>query len=264
MDMSWLQAVLLGIVQGITEFLPISSSAHLIALSWLWNNEPLPLFQNVAFHFGTLMAVVVFFYKDWLKIAGAAYQGVIKKKSSFEFNTLLPSLILGSIPAGVLGLLGKDYIETYFHNPQTIILPLVLVGLLLWLVDKKYAQEKQLNALTISSAFLIGIAQACALIPGASRSGATIIAARMLTFKRSDAAKFSFLLGTPAMFGASLLHYKDFFAGLTSPVFFLGIGTSFLVGVLSIKFFLLFLSRFGFLAFAIYRVLFAGLLLVFK
>jgi undecaprenyl-diphosphatase len=257
MEQTYLQAVCLGILQGITEFLPVSSSAHLILVSWWWDGKPLPMYLNVALHFGTLLAVLVYFAKDWLEMLTKTKRYFFYKEKSFAANTLFPSLVIASIPAGILGLSFKSSIEKYFHSPQTIVLPLFTVGILLWLVDKFCGTEKKLGSLTIASAFLIGIAQSFALIPGVSRSGATIIAARLLHFERSDAAKFSFLLGTPAMFGAALLHLGDFAQQVAEPKFYLSIIVSFLVGLATIKFFLEFIKKFGFLVFALYRGLLA-------
>lgn len=250
---STLYAILLGITQGIAEFLPISSSGHLIIFSWLVNDKPLPLELNVALHLGTLFAILIFFRQDWFNIANAAKDHLIHKKPSYTSRVLLPALIIGSIPAGIIGIFWKDIIEKIFHNPLSVTIPLALVGFILWWVDKEFTSIRKLDSITIKEGFLIGVAQACALIPGVSRSGATIIAGRWLGLERGEAARYSFLLGTPAMGGAALLYGKELFSNVSNPTFIIGFFTSFIVGYLSIKFFLHFLKKFGFLIFAIYR-----------
>ncbi|MBP6219231.1 MAG: undecaprenyl-diphosphate phosphatase [Oligoflexales bacterium] len=256
-----IKAALLGLVQGITEFLPISSSAHLIVASWWMNGDVLPLSLNVALHFGTLAALLFYFYRQWFELLMGLYRRVVYREVSFSSDTLFPALILGSIPAAILGLSLEKKLEELFHHPLTVCLPVAGVGIALWLADKKGASRKLLGDLSLKDAFLIGLAQSCALIPGVSRSGATILCARVLSYKRPDAAKFSFLLGTPAMAGAALLHVKDFWAYRTDSSFYVGVLSSCFVGCFAIHFFMKFITRFGFLPFAIYRVLFALLTL---
>jgi undecaprenyl-diphosphatase len=258
----WGLALILGAVQGLSEFLPISSSAHLIIFSWLVAGKPLPLVLNVAMHVGTLSSVVIFFLSDWLSIARSLVERVSKGRRSFQADVLLPGLVIGSIPAAVVGLLGEEYIEGYFHHPFMVVLPLIVVGFVLWYVDARRPQVLGLEGMTIRKAWTIGMAQALALIPGVSRSGITIIAARNYGFNRSAAARFSFLLGTPALAGAALLHAKEICAHITEPMFYLGMISSCVVGCLAIKFFIAFIQRYGFLAFAIYRALLAVVLVL--
>lgn len=255
-------SAILGMIQGLTEFLPVSSSGHLIFFSWLLKGKPIPLAVNASLHFGTLIAVLVYFWHDWFNIARGTYKKIVNREDSFESNFLLPALILGSVPAGVAGLLGKDLIEEVFHKPLSIVIPLLSVGYILWILDYKSPSGKSLKNMNIKDALLIGFAQAIALIPGVSRSGATISCARALGYERMAAARFSFLLGTPAMGGAALLHWKDFLASMGSSEFYIGIISSFLVGCCTIKFFLEFIKKFGFLVFALYRTALALLILV--
>ena len=255
-------SAILGIIQGITEFLPVSSSAHLIFVSWLMEGKPLPLAVNTALHFGTFIAVLIYFWKDWLALAQGSMKTIFKGERTFEGSTLLPALILGSVPAGLIGILAKDQIEAIFHNPLSITLPLACVGFLLWFIDKKSNRSMTMKDMNLKMGLYIGLAQACALIPGVSRSGATISASRALGLSRDASARFSFLLGTPAMGGAALLHYKDFMASIGDPSFYIGIISSCIVGCLAIRFFLSFISKFGFLAFAIYRAALAILILM--
>lgn len=250
-------AVILGVVQGVTEFLPVSSSAHLIIISWLFKGEALPLSLNISLHIGTLVAVLIYFKKDWVRIVSSVLRFAKTREKSFESHTLLPGLIVGSIPAGVVGLMWKDEIEAVFHNPSFVAYPLAIVGVLLWYVDSKAPSRKSVGQITIKDAMLVGVAQACALIPGTSRSGATILGARLLGVDREGAARFSFLLGTPVMMGAALLESRDILDSLGDPVFYIGVITSIFVGIGAIHFLIEFVKRFGLAVFAIYRLVLA-------
>jgi undecaprenyl-diphosphatase len=254
-----LYALLIGIVQGITEFLPVSSSAHLILTSHFFDGQTMPLSLNIALHLGTVTAVLVYFHKDWFEMAHAGLARLSGKRS-FAADVLLPALLIGSIPAGVIGILWQDQIEQTLHHPIATIIPLALVGIAMWWFDKSCPTNRNLSTLTFKDALLVGLAQACALIPGTSRSGATILTGRLLGFDRQSAARFSFLLGTPAMTGAALLNAKEILQSLDDPTFYIGFLTSAVVGCFAIGFLLKFLKNFGFLAFAIYRVLLAFIL----
>lgn len=256
-----LTAVLLGILQGITEFLPVSSSAHLIVASWFFSGEALPLEFNVALHMGTFAAVLVYFRSYWWQLGSGFWRKARYRENSFSTNVLFPALFWGSIPAGLVGFFGKDVIETLFHHPITTLIPLAGVGLVLWLSDQRAPRKRVLKELKVRDGLLIGLAQACALIPGVSRSGATIIGGRLLGFKKKDAVEFSFLLGTPAMFGAALLSAKGMMAYIDSPTFYLGVTLSFLSGYVTIKYFIKFLARFNFLGFAVYRLALSAVIL---
>lgn len=252
-----LYAIILGIIQGISEFLPISSSGHLIIFSSLTNGEALPLSLNVALHFGTLLAILLFFWKDWLSIFNGAKNYALKKEKSFESHTLLPALIIGSIPAAFVGLTFKDQIESYFHKPAIVAIPLIVVGILMVYCDRKFEANKELRSLSLKDGIIIGLAQAIALIPGTSRSGITITAGRVLNFSKIEAARFSFLLGTPAMGGAFILEAKEILSFIGDPVFYVGIISSFIVGLLSMKFLFKLLKNFGFMGYAVYRIIIA-------
>ena len=252
--------VLLGITQGIAEFLPISSSGHLIIVSHLMSGETLAITLNVALHVGTLVAVLYFFREDWVALTSKTWARITKGEKTFESQILVPSLVLGTIPAGAIGLLFKDNIESIFHNPLMVALPLALVGVLIWLVDIKAPDKKKLKELNLTDAMKIGFFQAIALIPGVSRSGITLLAARTAGYNKLDAARYSFLLGTPAMLGAALLEGKHILTSMGNPSFYVGVIVSAVVGCFAIKFFLQFIVRFGLLAFAIYRILIAGLI----
>lgn len=255
------KAIILGLIQGLTEFLPVSSSGHLIITSWILEGHPLPLSLNVALHAGTTLAVLCYFWRDWIKLANAVYRKLLRRERSFETEQLLPGLLLGSIPAGVIGVLWENEIEAAFHHPVSVAIPLAIVGILIWLVDMKASSSRKLESLKIKDAIIIGCAQACALIPGVSRSGATIMTGRLLKFNREDAARFSFLLGTPAMTGAFILKADDIITALEDPNFFIAIVVAFVSGILAIRFLLSFLKKFGFGLFAIYRLVLAMIIL---
>jgi undecaprenyl-diphosphatase len=252
------ESVLLGIVQGLAEFLPISSSAHLIVVSEAMGGETLPLAFNVALHMGTLVAVLIYFWRDWYGLLkGVILDPVLRKTRHPASEHLALCLFIGSLPAGIIGLSFKDQIETYLHHPLVLCLPLILVGILLVWVDRRTNGQNSYSGLSLKVAFFIGVAQACALIPGVSRSGSTIIGGLWSGLSREEAAKFSFLLGTPAMLGAFLLELDSIFKVLSQPEFLVGVFASFLTGCLAINIFLKFLRRFGFGAFAIYRAILA-------
>jgi len=257
-----LQAIILGIVQGVGEFLPISSSGHLIIVSWLMSGKPLPLTLNIALHVGTLLAVLVYFWRDWLKIFKSTTGRIFTGEKSYETSVLLPGIILGSVPAGVIGILWNEKIEQIFHNPLSVCAPLFFVGIALWQVDKRWPVKKSASGITLTDCVLIGIGQAFALIPGVSRSGATILTGRLRGIDRESAARFSFMLGTPAMGGAAVLKYKELLSSAGDPIFYIGTGVSFVTGVLAIKFLLQFLKSYGFGVFAAYRALLAVFILI--
>lgn len=252
-DFTSFEAFLIGALQGVTEFLPISSSAHLILYSYFKGEGSLPLFYNVALHFGTALALLVYFAKDWLRLLFSLTKKSPQKKDK-ENRKLFFNLVIASLPAGLLGLSFKNFIEKNFHAPSSLILPLGLFGILLWFVDKKNKQTKKLHQMSLKEAFFVGVGQSLALIPGVSRSASSIIACRFILLSRKDAIRFSFLMGTPIMLAAALLHLGDFSRNYYLPQFYIGFLSSFFIGLLSIHFFLTFFVRFGFLAFALYRV----------
>ena len=253
-----MEALLLGAVQGVTEFLPISSSAHLLIVSWLLDGQTLPLALNIALHIGTLSAVLFYFWRDWLRLCQTSWSLASRRAVPDEDKHLLFGIFVGSLPAGFLGILFHKEIEAIFHqSPFTSVAPLAFFGVLLWWVDKKAPERLTLNHLTWKQAFWIGCTQAIALIPGSSRSGMTITGGRWLGFQRADATRFSFLLGTPAMGGAALLQSKQLMEHILDPTFVVGVLSSLIVGLLSIHLLLSYVRRFGFLPFAIYRVILA-------
>jgi len=250
--MSILQAIIYGIVQGVGEFLPISSTAHLILTPWLlgWDNHP-GLAFDIALHLGTLAAVVLFFWRDWIKLIKA---GLTDAKS--KDGRLFWLIVIACIPGGILGLLFDDFIETIFRTPLLIGIMLILMGVVLYLADKLSESEVDLENVGLKRSLLIGISQAFAMIPGVSRSGITMAAGRYTGMKREAAAKFTFLLSTPFIFASGVYKAKDIMsAEIDALPLVVAVVTAAVVGALSIKFLLEHLKKKGFGIFVVYRII---------
>ena len=253
--MTIIQAIILGIVQGLTELLPISSSAHLNIIPWLFNWS-IPESFDVALHLGTLLAITIFFFKDWLSLIKGGYDQVIKKKKSTQ-GKLFWFIVAVTIPTGILSLVldkVSDMICEKFGIEMILIgVALIVLGIVLYVVDKKSKSEVSLENMTFKQSFFIGLSQAiAAAFPGTSRSGITMTVARALKLDRESAAKYSFLLSTPIILAAVLVSIKDFEFTLA---FFMGVLASFLTRILVIKFLMDYLKKGSFKGFAIYRVI---------
>ena len=259
------QALILGIVQGLTELLPISSSAHLNLFPWIFGwNEISPSF-DVALHIGTLFAIVLFFFKDWVNLIKGGYNQVIKKKKSTD-GKIFWYIVISTIPTGILCLVldklsGKliEKLATAFSVEEKLIemfmiaIALIVMGIILYVVDKKSKSEVEYKDITFKQSLWIAMSQAlAAAFPGVSRSGITMTVGRGMGLKRESVAKYSFLLSTPVVAAAALVDLKDFVFG---PAFFVGVFASFIVGVLVIKFLLNYLQKGSFKVFAVYRVI---------
>lgn len=253
--MTIFQAIILGIVQGLTELLPISSSAHLNIIPWILNWQ-MPESFDVALHLGTLLAITLFFFKDWLALFKGGYDQVVKKKKSTE-GRLFWYIVAVTIPTGIVSLVldkASDMICEKFGIEMILIaVALIVLGIVLYVVDKKSKSEVSLEKMTFKQSFLIGLSQAiAAAFPGTSRSGITMTVARALKLDRESAAKYSFLLSTPIILAAVLVSIKDF---EFTYAFLMGVLASFLSGILVIKFLLDYLKKGSFKGFAIYRVI---------
>ena len=250
-----IHSIVLGAVQGIAEFLPISSSGHLIIIPYLFHWKDYGLGFDVALHMGTTIAVLVYFWKDWLKI----FQNAFGKKADHEFpSNFLWQILVAAIPAGILGYILDKASEKYFHSNMLLIAAnLIVFGLLLWLVDKYCATNQNSKTITYKQSFLVGLAQSIALIPGVSRSGITLTASRALGLGKKEAARFSFLLATPTILGAFLLKLKDISGGDLNLAFFLGVLASTIFGFFAIKYLLKYLERGNFSVFVWYRIILA-------
>jgi undecaprenyl-diphosphatase len=255
LPLSYKIAVTLGLVQGLSEFLPISSSAHLILTPWFLGWPDPGLTFDVALHVGTLIAVVMYFWRDWIVLLRAA------PRPRTADGRLFWLLILGAIPGGIAGILMESLAETTLRSPALIAGTLAVMGLALLAADRWGRRDRGLHDIGLVDALLIGVAQALAIVPGVSRSGITIAIARARGIERADAARFSFLLGSPVILGAALFklrHLADT-PGVISGPFFAGIITAAVVGVFSIGMLLRYLRHAGLGMFAIYRLLLAGL-----
>lgn len=254
----------LALVQGLTEFLPVSSSAHLILVPQLlgWPDQGLAF--DVAVHLGTLIAVVSFFRKDILKLF-LAWIGSISGKGMSPEARLAWGVIIGTIPAGLVGLLFKDFIEVNLRSPLVIAVTTILFGLLLWFADKRAKLKRDELTLTWQDFIVIGGAQAMALIPGTSRSGITITAGLLLGLTREAAARYSFLLSIPIIVLSGLGVTGDLL-GSSDPVDWMALLLGTVIAAISafacIHFFLSWINRIGMLPFVIYRLLLGVVLLV--
>lgn len=257
------QAVILGIIQGITELLPISSSAHLNIIPWMFGWMAQPGFKeafegfDVALHFGTLLAIVIVFFKDWIQLIKGGFCYVVKKEKTVQ-GRMFWYIVLATIPGGIIGFLLDHFCEDFLNRPIIIAIALVVMGIVLYIVDKNAKNKTKYEEMTLKQTFLIGLSQSLAFIPGVSRSGITMTTARAMGVTREAAAKYSFLLATPIVFAATVLKFKDF---VFSVPFFLGVITSFLVGLLVIKFLLKYLKKGSFKVFAVYRIIFGTLII---
>ena len=256
------EAIILGIVQGFTEFLPISSSAHLILLPWMfgWQGTLVDSLNfDVALHAGTLIAILAYFWRDWLELLGKFFSGI--KDGTWQTNEgrLVWFIVLATIPAGILGFKYEHVVEESFRNPLLIAAALVVISGVMWAADRYSAKTADLGRMSLGHSLFIGFAQALALVPGVSRSGITISAGLISGYKREDAARFSFLLSTPVIAGAAVLklHKLHLAAGEALP-FALGTVFSAVVGYLCIKFLLQYLSRHSLNLFIWYRLALAG------
>lgn len=249
--MTVFQALVMGIIQGLGEFLPISSSAHLVLAPWAFGWSDPGLSFDVALHMGTLFAVVAFFWRDWLELINEA---VIKRRRT-QKASLFWYLVIATIPGGLAGYILEEQAETVFRNPLLIAIMLIIMGLILYLVDRRALKRKNMNGISLSDSLLIGLSQAFAIIPGVSRSGVTMTAGRALGLTRETAARFSFLLSTPIIFGAGVMKLKDIAPGDINIAFITGVASSAVVGFLSIGFLLRYLSERSFALFVWYRFL---------
>jgi undecaprenyl-diphosphatase len=268
------RAIILGVLQGVTEFIPISSSAHLVIVPWLfqWNDPALTsLSFDVALHLGTLVALLWFFAADWARLLRAWLRSISERHIGMDPDRRLAWLLLiGCVPGAVVGALAEGQIERMFHEPNTPIQPtamivmaaiIALMGALLFLADHLARHRRSIQEVSLKDSLLIGLAQAAAVFPGVSRSGSTITAGLALGFKREDAARFSFLLSAPIIAGAGLKSlynvFEEWRAGGILPGDLVATAVGFLAatisGYLCIKFLLRYLQRHSTDIFVFYR-----------
>ncbi|HMI56960.1 MAG TPA: undecaprenyl-diphosphate phosphatase [Gemmatimonadaceae bacterium] len=254
--MTVFQALVLGILQGLAEFLPISSSAHLALAPWVFGWPEPGLAVDVALHVGTLVAVLVYFREEWIKLIVAALEIVRTQRIQTPEQKRVVFLLVATIPGGIAGVFLNDYAESTFRSPALIAVALAAMGIVLWLVDRVRPQTRSLDAIRWSDAILIGIAQAAALLPGVSRSGATITAGRALALDRESAATFSFLMSMPIIAAAAIFKVPHLLhSGGASLPLLVGITASAVSGWLAIAIVMRYVRSHSYGVFAVYRVL---------
>lgn len=249
-------AYIMGVFQGVTEFLPISSSAHLILIPWLFDwKEPLlhSLTFDIGLHLGTLAAVLVYFWADWLLLARSIPDVVLRRDTAG--GRLLTAVVVGTLPAAVLGVLFQDVVESALREPLQIAVVLAVMGVVIAYADKVGATNRVLADIGWREALVVGFAQACALIPGVSRSGATMSAGRVLGYDRAGAARYAFLLSMPITLAAVMVKIDDLLAVPASEqlTMAIGIATAAVVGLFVIDVLLQVIRRIGLGWFAYYR-----------
>ncbi len=257
-EVQLLDAIILGILQGLTEFIPVSSSGHLILAGHILHFHYSGLAFDTALDIGTLLALYLYFGRDYLELAHDLMLGGPKRK-------LAAYILVATVPALVAGALIQKQAETVFRDVRLVALNLIWVGVLMYVVDRYVSQRRGMNQLTLPRVLMIGVAQAVALIPGTSRSGITITAGRAIKFDRVTATRFSFLLSGPVITGATakvMLKPQDLHQMAEVPWLYLsGILAAFVAGYAAIAFLLKYLSRHGLAPFAVYRIL-VGILIL--
>lgn len=253
--MTSFQALVLGLIQGLTEFLPISSSAHLALAPWFFGWQDPGLAFDVALHFGTLLAVLWFFRKEWAQLVAAVISIVRKRRVETVEEKRVIFLILATIPGAIGGLLLEEKAETVFRAQALTATALILMGVILWAADRFSQMTRDLTTMRWLDALLIGIAQVVALVPGVSRSGSTITAGRMLGFNRESAAVFSFLMSMPITAAAIVLKGPEVLreSGMSAPLI-IGVVSAALSSWLAIAVLLRYVARHSYGIFALYRV----------
>jgi undecaprenyl-diphosphatase len=259
------QALILGILQGLSEFLPISSSAHLALAPWILHWPDPGLAFDVALHFGTLVAVLWYFWAEWIRLLVAAKDIVVKRRVETDTEKRVVFLIIATIPGAIAGLALEKQAEHTFRDPRLVAVALIIMGFLLWFIDRFATRDRNLATMRWTDALLTGIAQMFAIIPGVSRSGSTITAGRALRFTREDAAVFSFLMSMPIIAAAAVLKMPQAIReqGLSAPMI-VGVLASAVSGWLAIGVLLRVVTKHSYGVFAAYRIILgAAVLLVF-
>jgi len=265
------QALVMGIVQGLTEFLPVSSSGHLILVPWLFGWDD-PFINSLAFsvmlHVGTLGALLIYFASDWVRLVPAGLATIRDRSFRDDPDRKLAWLLVAAtIPAALAGFLLNDVFEEAVRAPGVVAITLIIGGIILWLADRLGATTKRIGDVTFPLAFGLGIAQAIALVPGISRSGISITAARIAGLDRASAARFSFLMATPVTAGAALFELRKLISGesgvdVSIAPLVVGLVAAFLSGLLAIRVLLDYVRSHSFDIFVAYRFVLAGIVLL--
>lgn len=257
------QAVILGLVQGFAELLPVSSSAHLALAPYFLNFQDPGLAFDVALHFGTLVALIWYFRAEWIEMIRSTFTVMRTRRIESVHERRALYLVVATIPAGIGGLLLEKYAETTFRSPVLIATTLAVMGVVLWAVDRYSARSRALDELTMRDAIVVGLAQVVALVPGVSRSGSTITAGRFLHLDRPSAARFSFLMSMPITVAAVVLKVPDAIRteGLSLPLV-AGVLAAAISSWLSITVLLRYVSKHSFGVFAAYRLCVSAAVLI--
>lgn len=262
--MPLIEVILLGIVQGLTEFLPVSSTAHLVVIPRLFGWPDPGLAYDIALHVGTLAAVLIYFFRDWIQILAGGFRFTLSGGDpELRHNPmLLWYLVLGTLPAGVAGLALQKAADSSLRTLPIIGASAILIGLFLWWADHASRGKKSMGNISISDSLVVGFLQVLAIIPGVSRSGITISGGLVRNMDRPTAARFSFLLSTPIILGAAakdawdLLKHKESIPPEMQMAFALGIAISAITGCLTIGLFIKYLRRASLNVFVAYRIVF--------
>jgi len=254
-----LQAVILGLAQGLGEFLPISSSAHLVLIPWLFRWTDPGLTFDIALHVGTLVAVIIYFWKDWWQLIIKGFTDARSVK-----GRLFWYLVAASVPGALSGFLLEDKAETVFRSPILIATMLILMGILLYWADRRSAKKIEINHITFGTSIFIGISQALAILPGVSRSGITMTTGLLMGLNREGAARFSFLLSTPIIFGAAVVKLPGVISNssVINVNFAIGMLVSCITGIAGIGFLLRYVQTKDFLPFVWYRFILGAVVIM--
>lgn len=260
-------AFIYGLVQGATEYLPVSSSAHLALLPHVFGTSDPGLAFDVFLHIGTLLATAVYFYRDWMHILKHPFPKAAQHDQSSVVHLSWVHLIIGTLPAVIVGVVLNHWIQDHTRSLWVMGTTIPLFGIILWLADKKSPNERGISKVDLKDMFYIGCMQTLSLIPGVSRSGSTMTAARLRGFKRQDAARISFLLSLPITLGAIVYeakHWREIVETLNgwSPLL-IGMATALISGALAIHYLIKLLAKMSFAVFAIYRVVLGAIILFF-
>lgn len=264
LDNLFFQALILGIVQGLTEFLPVSSSAHLIVFPWFfgWSDTLVDTLSfGVALHAGTLVAILWYFRKDWMDMIKGFFRILGRRRIEAAEERLVLYILIATIPAGLAGVFLEETVAGTFRNPLLISIPLIVISFLMVYAEKRSRPSWPMSQITLLDSLIIGAAQAVALLPGVSRSGITITTGLLRGYEREAATRFSFLLSSPAIAGAALLHFRHFFSGnMDQDWFIFGVGfiSAAISGYLAIAFLMRYLRMHTMNLFVCYRLVLAA------
>jgi undecaprenyl-diphosphatase len=260
--MTILQGVVLGLVQGLGEFLPISSTAHLAIVPWLFGWTDPGLSFDVALHLGTLAAVLAYFWRDWVRLTRAFLLTVFERKIGTDpERKLVIYILIALIPGAAAGLLLEEEASTIFRAPWLIAVAMIVMGIVLYAIDRWSTKRKGLSEISLVDSLIVGVSQAIAIVPGVSRSGITISAGLFRGLTREATARFSFLLSTPIIAGAGLLELRYILKEGLDLSFAVGVATAAVSGFLSIRYLLIYIQRQGYGIFVYYRFMFGAIVI---